>query len=188
MISQEIPPCPTTTAARSTVTGTPPRAEQLLDVAAGAQVRREIVVQIPEATEVDDLLDAGVGCRVAELGRGLGVALFEVVGIQRMHQVVGGVHALQGRTQAVRFGDIAVRRLAAAVVGIRVTGHRLDPMALFEQGGNQLRSDEAGGAGDEHRSCHDVSTALRGRSDAVRRHGVPHSRAVRDGVSNVVIT
>ena len=57
----------------------PAEAEQLLDVAPGAQVGGQVVVEITQAAEIDDLPDAGVGRGVAERRRCLGVALLEVV-------------------------------------------------------------------------------------------------------------
>ena len=144
-------------------------AEQLLDLAPGSQVGGQVVVEVAEAAQVDDLPHPGVGRRLAELGRRLGVALLEVVGIQRVHQVVGGVHALQRGAQAVGVADVAVDRLAAAVVGVGVTGHRPHLMALLEQGGDQPGADKAGRAGDEHGGSHAVPTVPRGRSDACGR-------------------
>ena len=69
--SHEIPPCPTTMAARRTVTGTPASAEQALDLAARAQVGREAAALGAETAEVDDLADARGGCRLAERRGGL---------------------------------------------------------------------------------------------------------------------
>ena len=77
----------------------PAEAEQLLDVPPGAQVRRQVVVEVAEAAEVDDLPDAGVGGGVPEGGRGLGVPLLEVVRVQGVHQVVGGVARRPGRAR-----------------------------------------------------------------------------------------
>ena len=46
--------------ARSIVTGTPPLAEQLLDLAAAAQVRGQVVGVVAEPAEVDDPAQPGV--------------------------------------------------------------------------------------------------------------------------------
>ena len=64
--------------ARMTVTGTPADPEQLLDLAAAAQVRRQGVLVVAEAAEVDDALQPGPRTRLAECLGGGGVLAFEV--------------------------------------------------------------------------------------------------------------
>ena len=60
----------------------PAEPEQLLHIAARPQMRRQVVVQVAETTEIDDLPQSGVLGSMAERGRGLGVPLLEVVGIE----------------------------------------------------------------------------------------------------------
>ena len=59
VISHEMPPWPTTIAARSTVTGTPSWPQEALDLAARAQVGRQVVAVGAQAAHVDDLPHAG---------------------------------------------------------------------------------------------------------------------------------
>ena len=109
VISQEMPPCPTMIPARRTVTGTPADAEQLLDLAAAAQVRRQVVAVVAEAAEVDDALQPGSRGRPAERRGRRGVLALEVRVAERVHEVVGGVAAGQRRAAGCRVGDVAVR-------------------------------------------------------------------------------
>ena len=60
VISQEMPPCPITMAARSTVTGTSPAGQQLLDLATGAQVVGQVLVVPAQSTQIDDPLEPGL--------------------------------------------------------------------------------------------------------------------------------
>ena len=55
VISHEMPPLPTMMPALSTVTGVPPLAEEALDLAATAQMRRQLVALAPQSPQVDDL-------------------------------------------------------------------------------------------------------------------------------------
>ncbi len=84
----------------------PALAQQPLDLAAAAQVRREVVGVVPEAAEVDDAAHPGVGGRPAEAAGGLGVLVLEVGGVQAVHEVVGGVAALQRGPQRGLVGDV----------------------------------------------------------------------------------
>ena len=59
IVSNAALPRPTTTAARSVVTGTAPGRERLGGLDPAAQVRREVGAVVAEAAEVDDLRDAG---------------------------------------------------------------------------------------------------------------------------------
>ena len=128
-----MPPCPTTTAARSTVTGTPGDGKQLLDLPARTQVRRQVAVVDAEAAEIDDPVQARVGSGAAEVHRGVGVPFLEVVRVERMDEVVRGVDALERCGDAVGIGDVAVDRRPGAVVVVRVTGHRAYVVAGLDQ-------------------------------------------------------
>ena len=93
---------------------------------------------VAEAAEIHDLFDTRVGGRISETPGRLDVAPFPIARTaDRVHQVVRGVHALQCRAQAVLVGDVAVGRLALALIGVGMAGHRPDLMTLFDQGGNQ---------------------------------------------------
>ncbi len=72
-------------------------AEQALDLAPAAQVRRQVLAVGAEPAQVDDLAAAGLRGGLPEGARGRGVALLEVVGVQRVHQVDGDVDPVQGR-------------------------------------------------------------------------------------------
>ena len=95
VISQEMPPAPTTIAARSTVTGTP------LAPSSFSTSRRErrwadrSLAVLAEPAEVDDLPDpAGRGREREGAGR-LGVLALEVVVVEGVHQVDRDVDAVQ---------------------------------------------------------------------------------------------
>ena len=96
-----MPPLPTMMPARSTVTGTPAAAEQALHLAAAAQVRGELVGLAAEPAEVDDLPHARLGGGPPERAGRLGVEPLEVLGVQRVHQVVGGRAAGEGAAAGV---------------------------------------------------------------------------------------
>ena len=193
VISQEMPPCPTTTAARSVVTGTLPPGEQVLDLAARAQVRGQLLVVAAEPAEVDDLFDAGLGRRGGEVARRLRVLVREVRRVQRVHQVVRGVHALERAAQGLRVRDVARHRGAGPGVVLGVAGHGPDLVALLDQRPAQVRADEAGRAGDEHGPGHgpSISPAPPGRTCAAHPGhgpgglppwpGAPPRRAVGTG-------
>ncbi len=75
----------------------PAEGEQLLDVPPRSQMRGQVVVDVAQAAEIDDLPEARRGGNVPERGRRLGVALLEIVGVERVDQVVGGIDAVQSR-------------------------------------------------------------------------------------------
>ena len=92
VISQEMPPWPIDDRRPQHGHRHPAAAEQLLDLAPGPQVRRQLVVVVAEAAEVDDpLARPASAAACAERPGRLGVLLLEVVGVQGVHQVVGGV-------------------------------------------------------------------------------------------------
>ncbi len=132
--SQEIPPLPTTIPARSTVTGTPPVAEQALDLAARPQVGGEVGALGAETAEVDDLAYAGRGRRLAERPGGAGVHALEVGAVEGVHEVVGDVDALEGRGEGVGVVDVRPDRGAGTVVRLGAAGQRPDVVTLLDEG------------------------------------------------------
>ena len=147
--SQEMPPWPTTIAARSTVTGTPVLAEQALDLATRTQVGRHVAALLAETAHVDDLPHALLRRSRREGPRRLGVLALEVGVVEGVHEVVGDLHAGQRLDQRVGVVHVPGDRFAWSVVRLGVAGHRADLVALLDEGGHEAASDEAGGAGDE---------------------------------------
>jgi hypothetical protein len=116
---------------------------------------------IAQAAEIDDPLHPCVLRRTCE-GRGrIGVLALEVGGIERVHEVVGGVAVGERTGQARRVVDVAHHRCTCSVVGVRVAGHRLDVMAGLDERGTEARAHESGGAGYE--DVHRESITGRGR-------------------------
>ncbi len=104
----------------------PRLAEQPLDLAARAEVGRELLVVGPEATEVDDLAHPGGGGHAAESPRRGGIALLEVSTVEGVHEVVGEVDALERRRQGVGVVDIRSHGGAGSVVRLGAAGERPD--------------------------------------------------------------
>ena len=69
--------------------------QQVLDLAPGPQVGGQVLILPAETAEVDDPLQTGLLGGGAERPRGLGILAFEVVIVQRVHQVVGRVDAAE---------------------------------------------------------------------------------------------
>ena len=167
--------------------------EQVLDLAARAQVRGQLLVVAAEPAEVDDLLHAGLGRRGGEVARRLRVLVLEVRRVQRVHEVVRGVHALERAAQGLRVRDVAPHRGAGPGVVLGVARHGPDLVALLDQRPAQVRADEAGRAGDEHGPGHgpSISPAPPGRTCAAHPGhgpgglppwpGAPPRRAVGTG-------
>ena len=65
------------------------RSEQLLDLAAAAQVCRQGVLVVAEPSEVDDLLQPGPRTRLPECRGGGGILALEVQIAERVHEVIG---------------------------------------------------------------------------------------------------
>ena len=112
-------------------------------------MRRQLAVIGAEPAEVDDLADAGGRGGQPERTSGLGVLALEVVVVERVHEVDRDVDAVERVGQRPGVVDVAVHRLARAVVVLGVAGHRPDRVAGLEQRRHQPPADEAGGAGDE---------------------------------------
>ena len=65
--------------------------QEMLDLPPRSQVRRQVPVVDAQAAQVDDALETGVGGGVPERAGRIGVAVLEVGGLQRVHEVVGRV-------------------------------------------------------------------------------------------------
>ena len=65
-------------------------AEQVLDLAAAAQVGRQAIRVVAQAAQVDDAAQASPGGRLAERGSPSGVLALDVRVLQGVHQVVRG--------------------------------------------------------------------------------------------------
>ncbi len=96
--------------ARSVVTGTPDSAEGRLDLAAAAQVGGQLLAVVAETAEVDDPLQAGRSAAAPERRRSGGVLVLEVVVVQGVHEVVGGVAAGHRRVERVGVLDVGADR------------------------------------------------------------------------------
>ena len=124
--------------------------EQFLDLAAAAQVRRQRVLVVAEAAEVDDALQPGPRTRLAECRGGGGVLAFEVRVGERVHEVVGRLAAGHRVAQGAGMVNVCLDGRACSGVGGRVAGHGGDVVAGLGQGRAQPAADETGTAGDEH--------------------------------------
>ena len=97
IISKEILPEPTMTAARNSVTGTPLFRRVLAGFLSGAKVGRKVGLAVSEAAEVDDAVDASLLGGYAEVAGGLQVQFLKAGGASdAVNEVVGAVDALQG--------------------------------------------------------------------------------------------
>jgi hypothetical protein len=136
----------------------PRLAEEVLDLAARAQVGRQLLVVGSEATHVDDLPDPGVGGRAAEGPRRGGVATLEVVVVQRVHEVERDVDPLDRIGQGLGLVHVRPDRGARAVVPLGPAGHRPHVVPLLDEGLGEPAADEAGRAGHQDRAvgCHAV--------------------------------
>ncbi len=65
------------------------RSEQLLDLTAAAQVRRQRVLVVAEPSEVNDSPQSGPRSCLAEHRGGVGILALEVGVAERVHEVVG---------------------------------------------------------------------------------------------------
>ena len=135
-------------------------AQQVLDLAARAQVRGQVLVLAAQAAEVDDAPDAGLRGRGAEVLRRLRVGRLEVLAVEGVDEVVGRVRAVEGRAEAVGLGDVAVDGVAGALVRVGVPGHRPDVVAGLDQRLAQVGPHEAGGPGDRDGQRHVVLLQL----------------------------
>ena len=126
------------------------RSEQLLDLTAAAQVRRQRVLVVAEPSEVDDALQPGPRPRLPECRRGGGVFAFEIRVGERVHEVVGHLAAGHRGAQGGGVVNVCVDGCAGPGVTGGVAGHGDDVVAGAGQGRAQPAADETGRAGHEH--------------------------------------
>ncbi len=91
----------------------------------------------------------------AERERRLGVAALEVVGVERVHQVVGDVGAPQRVVERVDVSDVGAHGPPRPPIPVRVPGHRPHDVSFGDQRPSESAADEAGGAG--HEDVHGLS-------------------------------
>jgi hypothetical protein len=118
-------------------------------------MRRQRVVLAAESAEIDDPLDARLSCGLAERSGGLRVQPFEVLGVQRVHQVVSRPTTVESTGQRGGVVHVPVHGVAIAVVTVRVSGHCPHLMASRRERWTETPPDEAGGSGDQNRSWPD---------------------------------
>ena len=159
--------------------------------------RRDVVSQ---ATEVDDATHAGARGGPAEVRRGAAIPFRELLpGAHRVHQVVGGLHAVERALERGLVETVALHDLRRAPRGGHLTGpareapHRLP--SFFERS-KKAATDVAGRTGEEdihseplgqhHRIDH-VDDAVAGRDVGLGDVGSStHGAALRlhrDGVA-----
>ena len=110
------------------------RSEQLLDLAAAAQVCRQGVLVVAEPAEVDDLMQAGPRHRLTECRGGGGILAFEVRVAKRVHKVIGHLAAGHRGAQGFRVVNVSVDGRAGSRVTGGVAGHGDDVVASLGQG------------------------------------------------------
>ncbi len=140
----------------------PALAQQPLHLAAAAEVVGQVVGVLPETAQVDDPAHPGVGGRPAERAGGVRVLVHEVGVPEAVHQVVGGVAALQGRAQRGLVLHVPGHRVTGSGVGLRTAGHRLDPVPFLHQGRRQPTTHEPGRP--SHQNLHLTSVRVAGRA------------------------
>ena len=125
------------------------RSEQLLDLAAAAQVCRQGVLVVAEPSEVDNLLQPGPRPGLTECRGGGGILALEVRVAERVHEVVGHLAAGHRGAQGGGVVNVSVDGGAGSGVTGGVTGHGDDVVAGPGQGRAEPTADEAGRTGDE---------------------------------------
>ena len=110
------------------------RSEQLLDLAAAAQVCRQGVLVVAEPAEIDDLLQAGSHSRPAECCGCGGILAFEVRLGERVDEVVGRLAVGHRGGQGVRVVNVSVDGRTRSGVTGRVAGHSDDIVTRPGQG------------------------------------------------------
>ncbi len=165
-----------TTAALTSVTGTPALAEGDADGLAAGEMRREAGAGtvLAEAAEVDDPAAAGLGCLPAEAGGGRAVPLFPIgARSDRVDEIEGFLDALKSIGHSlvdVPLHDLDVTSPRHTVEAARVPREAAHAAAGFEQRRHEAGADIAGGAGDEgeRATCHFSGTAVTGIFTPVR--------------------
>jgi hypothetical protein len=112
-------------------------------------VRREDVVVVAEAAEVDDPGQPGVRRRDAERLSGRGVVRLEGRLVEGVDELVGSFAGCRGGGERLGLGDVAEHRLPRPGVAVRAPGHRPHLVACVVQRRAKPAADEPGRAGDE---------------------------------------
>ena len=136
-------PSPMTIPARRAVVGARV-AQDRLHLAPAAQVLGEVVPIVTESAEVDHLAQPGAGRGGGEGGRTFPVPDGEVLDVQGVDQVVGGVLAVQGLAQALRVADVGVHRPPGARVVVGMACQRRHVVAIVRQRLGEGSADEPG--------------------------------------------
>ena len=142
-----------TTAACSTAVGTPLAEQDLADLAAALQVRRQRPVGV-QAAEVDDAAHAAVARRPGDDRRGTPVDRREVAVDQGVDEEVHDIDPHAGAPHGVLVEQVAAHHLGIAgprdVAQLRGVAHQAaHGVALGQEPRGQPAADVAGGAGDE---------------------------------------
>ena len=149
---KEDDPAPITMDARRAVEAGTADEEDLLDLEAGAQMRRERAVLRNDSSEVDDPLDAGVRRRLGEARRHLPVAAGEAAVAGRrlhgVHEVVGGRASLERLLQAGAGEEVAAHDLDLGQA-LRPTRQRAHGSPLRDEAAQQAAADVSGCSGDQ---------------------------------------
>ena len=129
-------------------------AEDRFHLAPAVQVLGQVIPIVTETAEVDHLAQPGTGRGGGEGGRTLLVPDREVVDVQGVHEVVGGLLALQRLAQALPIADVGVHRSPGAAVVVGPAGQRRHVVAVIAQRLGDGGTDEPGGPryGDPHRA------------------------------------
>jgi hypothetical protein len=134
------------------------RRQHLPNLVAASEVGRQLGrLVVAEPAQVDDLVEAGIGRSVSDVGGHLAIALLPVaVPADRVQQVVHGAGPGARVGQGLGIGGVAAHHVdrALPLLGVelgRGTDHCPHPMAGGDQLGNQPSSDVARCAEHEHR-------------------------------------
>ena len=138
----------------------------------------EVVPIVTESAEVDHLAQPGTGRGGGEGGRALPIPDGEVLDGQGVHEVVGGLLAVQGLAQALRIADVGAHRSPGAGVVVGMAGQRRHVVAIVRQRLGEGGTDEPGRP--RHSDPHRTSSELRvcRRCLGMTRHGTQRSQAV----------
>ena len=131
-----------------------PVPEDRLHLAPAAQVLGEVIPIVTETAEVDHLAQPGTGRGGGEGGRTLPIPDGEVPDGQGVHEVVGGLLAVQRPAQALRIADVGVHRSPSAGVVVGMACQRRHVVTLVRQRLSEDGTDEPRRPryGDPHRA------------------------------------
>jgi len=147
-----------------------PRAEGFASGEAGGEVLGDGTLR-PGSAEVDDPLDAGRGCGIAEVAGGFVVEAGEAAsGAHGVDEVAGGLDAGEGGGEGLGAegigGDGFDAGPGARLEHLEAAGRGADAVAAFGEERDEVAADVAGGAEDE--DVHGFAGAAGSRSRAAR--------------------